>query len=155
MKNLTYACFLETFGQDTCSAEADGDLRSGRVLGQETTHPFHGGHRRHDQDGGDLRSGCVLGQETGTIIFVSVRAQPHDQKCNRGDWVGFHPLFRGGRCNRGVVPLPIRFTARKDGDLRSGCVLGRETTHPFHGGHRRHDQKHAQAVGSPQRITLV
>ena len=36
MKNLTYACFLETFGQDTCSAEADGDLRSGRVLGQET-----------------------------------------------------------------------------------------------------------------------
>ena len=57
MKNLTYACFLETFGQDTCSVEdagtikngADGDLRSGRVLGRETTHPFHGGHRRHDQ----------------------------------------------------------------------------------------------------------
>ena len=88
-----------------------------------------------------------------------------------GGWVGFHPLFRGGRCNRGVVPLPIRFTARKDGDLRSdrvlgedagtiifvsvraqphdqdggdlrsGRVLGQETTHPFHGGHRRHDQK--------------
>ena len=58
-----------------------------------------------------------------------------------GGWVGFHPLFRGGRCNRGVVPLPIRFTARKDGDLRSDRVLGRETTHPFHGGHRRHDQK--------------
>ena len=28
---------------------ADGDLRSDRVHGQETTHPFHGGHRRHDQ----------------------------------------------------------------------------------------------------------
>ena len=26
-----------------------GDLRSDRVRGRETTHPFHGGHRRHDQ----------------------------------------------------------------------------------------------------------
>ena len=26
-----------------------GDLRSDRMLGQETTHPFHGGYRRHDQ----------------------------------------------------------------------------------------------------------
>ena len=25
-----------------------GDLRSDRVHGRETTHPFHGGHRRHD-----------------------------------------------------------------------------------------------------------
>ena len=35
MKNLTYACFLETFGQVGCSTEADGDLRSGRVLGED------------------------------------------------------------------------------------------------------------------------
>ena len=45
--------------------------QAGRVLGQETTHPFHGGHRRHDDAYigaiGDLRSNCVLGQETGTI----------------------------------------------------------------------------------------
>ena len=35
---------------------ADGDLRSDRVHGRETTHPFHGGHRRHNQEaikGGD------------------------------------------------------------------------------------------------------
>ena len=29
---------------------ADGDLRSDRVHGQETTHPFHGGHRRLNQE---------------------------------------------------------------------------------------------------------
>jgi hypothetical protein len=27
------------------------------------------------------------------------------------------------------------------GDLRSNPVLGLEATHPFHGGHRRHEQK--------------
>ena len=69
-----------------------GDLRSNRMLGRETTHPFHGGHRRHDQDGGDLRSGRVLGQETGTIIFVSVRAQP---------------LVRSGTGGLGWVPPPL------------------------------------------------
>ena len=46
---------------------ADGDLRSNRVLGRETTHPFHGGHRRHDQvkagKDGDLRSVRVRGRE--------------------------------------------------------------------------------------------
>ena len=30
---------------------------------------------------------------------------------------------------------------QKDGDLRSDRVLGREATHPFHGGHRRHDHR--------------
>ena len=78
--------------------------------------------------------------ETFGQVGCSVR-RPARSGWAQARWVGFHPLFRGGRCNRGVVPLPIRFTARKDGDLRSGCVLGRETTHPFHGGHRRHDQK--------------
>ena len=132
----------------------DGDLRSGRVLGEDAGTIIFVSVRAqpHDQDGGDLRSGRVLGQETGTIIFVSRRGRwrpsvrpgarsgdRHDQKWNWGIGLG-HPLFRGGRCNRGVVPLPIRFTARKDGDLRSGCLLGQETTHPFHGGHRRHDQ---------------
>ena len=38
------------------------------MLGQETTHPFHGGHRRHDDVYigaiGDLRSNCVLGRVT-------------------------------------------------------------------------------------------
>ena len=34
----------------TITVGTDGDLRSDRVLGRETTHPFHGGHRRHDQD---------------------------------------------------------------------------------------------------------
>ena len=74
---------------------AIGDLRSNCVLGQETTHPFHGGHRRHDQDGGDLRSGCVLGQETGTIIFVSVRAQPARSWWNRGVGLGSTPSLEG------------------------------------------------------------
>ena len=41
-------------------AGTGGDLRSDRVLGRETTHPFHGGHRRHDQDEGT----------GGTIIFL-------------------------------------------------------------------------------------
>ena len=107
--------------------------------------------------------------ETFGQVGCSVR-RPARSGWAQARWVGFHPLFRGGRCNRGVVPLPIRFTARKDGDLRSGRVLGedagtiifvsvraqphdqdggdlrsgrvlgQETTHPFHGGHRRHDQ---------------
>ena len=37
-----------------------GDLRSDRILGRETTHPFHGGHRRNDQDEG----------AGGTVIFL-------------------------------------------------------------------------------------
>ena len=53
-----------------------------------------------------------------------------------------------------MVPLPIRFTARKDGDLRSGCVLGRETTHPFHGGHRRHDQDEGTAGTTKMRANI-
>ena len=66
---------METFGQIACSTGADGDLRSGRVLGQET----------------------------GTIIFVSVRAQPHDQKWNRRVGLGSTPSLEwdgetGGWC---------------------------------------------------------
>ena len=34
------------------------------------------------------------------------------------------------------------------GDLRSNRVHGRETTHPFHGGHRRHDWEEVQAARS-------
>ena len=51
-----------------------------------------------------------------------------------------------------VGRLPIRFTVGTggtitvgtDGDLRSDRVRGRETTHPFHGGYRRHDHKWVQ-----------
>ena len=64
--------------------------------------------------------------ETFGQVGCSVR-RPARSGWAQARWVGFHPLFRGGRCNRGVVPLPIRFTARKDGDLRSGRVLGQET----------------------------
>ena len=63
--------------------------------------------------------------ETFGQVGCSVR-RPARSGWAQARWVGFHPLFRGGRCNRGVVPLPIRFTARKDGDLRSGRVLGED-----------------------------
>ena len=70
------------------------------MLGRETTHPFHGGHRRHDDVYigaiGDLRSNCVLGQET------------------------THPFHGGHRRHDDVYIGAI-------GDLRSDHVLGRET----------------------------
>ena len=121
------------------TARKDGDLRSGCLLGQETTHPFHGGHRRHDQDGGDLRSGRVLGQETGTIIFVSVRAQPARSWWNRGVGLGSTPSLEGdgvtgGWCRYPSVSRPgkmetfgqVGCTTGADGDLRSGRVLGED-----------------------------
>ena len=51
---------------------------------------------------------------------------------------GWRPAVRS-RARRGY---------QKDGDLRSDRVLGRETTHLFHGGHRRHDQDEVQAARS-------
>ena len=46
-----------------------GDLRSDRVLGRETTHPFHGGHRRHNQDLGT--GGTTRGER---IVALLVRS---------------------------------------------------------------------------------
>ena len=107
------------------------------MLGRETTHPFHGGHRRHDQDG-HRRVG--LGS-TPSLEGDGVT----------GGWCRYPSVSRPGKmetfgqvaCSVGRLPIHFMagtggtiksFTARKDGDLRSGRVLGRETTHPFHGG---------------------
>ena len=86
------------------TARKDGDLRSDRVLGEDAGTIIFVSVRAqpHDQDGGDLRSGRVLGQETGTIIFVS---RP-----------GKMETFGQIACSTGA-----------DGDLRSGRVLGQET----------------------------
>ena len=65
---------METFGQVGCSTGADGDLRSGRVLGRETTHPFHGGHRRHDQDegtGGTIRMRTNIFPTGGKLALIA------------------------------------------------------------------------------------
>ena len=44
--------------------QADGDLRSDRVHGEDATHPFHGGHRRHDREGtgGTIRGPLILAE---------------------------------------------------------------------------------------------
>ena len=113
------------------TARKDGDLRSDRVLGEDAGTIIFVSVRAqpHDQDGGDLRSGRVLGQETGTIIFVS---RP-----------GKMETFGQVGCS-----------TEADGDLRSGRVLGRETTHPFHGGHRRHDQDEGTAGTTKMRANI-
>ena len=121
--------------------------------GGAVTHPFHGG------EGGDLRSDCMLDWGRWRPSVRS-RARSGDypsisrwaQAARSGWWrpsvksrarLGQMETFGQVACS--VRRLPIHFmagtggtiksfTARKDGDLRSGRVLGRETTHPFHGG---------------------
>ena len=48
----------------------------------------------------------------------------------------------------------VKGLAGTGGDLRSDRVLGRETTHPFHGGHRRHDQFLFGAINKRSHLTL-
>ena len=111
---------LETYGQIACSVGRPARSQGMGVLGRETTHPFHGGHRRHDDVYigaiGDLRSNCVLGQETGTIT--------------------------GDGCARSGDYPSISWWAQA---AQSG-VYGQETTHPFHGGHRRHNRENIMIV---------
>lgn len=41
------------------------------------------------------------------------------------------------------------------GDLRSGAVLGMETTHPFRGGYRRHDQSMKKGSGGLPLVGVI
>ena len=180
---------------------SDGDLRSGRVHGEDATHPFHGGHRRHDRGRYRRRSGCVVQPDIGDLRSGRVHGEDarhdrgfhgghrrHDRKAQAARHL-FYPLLGGGIAKRGggLASTTPRFhpfferTGQADGDLRSGrvsgeearhnrdreghrrrsgCVvqpdigdlrsgrvLGLDATHPFHGGHRRHDRR-AQAAQS-------
>ena len=60
---------METYGQIMCSV---GRPAQSGVYGREATHPFHGGHRRHNQDlgtGGTIEKVGTIGKN-GTIGSV-------------------------------------------------------------------------------------
>ena len=85
---------METFGQVGCTTGADGDLRSGRVLGEDA------GTIRMVETFGQIA--CSVRRPARSYLFRYGHSR--SSEVEPGGWVGFHPLFRGGRCNRGVVP---------------------------------------------------
>ena len=68
---------------------ADGDLRSDRVLGRETTHPFHGGHRRHDWEEVQAARSFFCRAESASVadsaewVLVRRGGEPGDLRSNR------------------------------------------------------------------------
>ena len=75
-------------GQET------GTITGRSVLGQETTHPFHGGHRRHNHRGGVcsvrrlpihfmVGTGGTIGMGTGGTIGMRAQAAQSDGSFDR------------------------------------------------------------------------
>ena len=97
------------------------------------------------------RNGGVANPETCGHIACTVRLSEFPRcSSSRRSGCAFQPDARSPFMSK-VLFSTIRVVkglAGTGGDLRSDRVLGRETTHPFHGGHRRHDQDEVQAARS-------
>ena len=68
------------------------------MLGRETTHPFHGGHRRHDQDEG-----------TGGTIRADTGVCPYDSKFLPPVVTRLVTCMQRFRADTGVCPYDSKF----------------------------------------------
>ena len=143
---------METCGQIACTARTlpirftvgtggtiggftvgtGGTIRGPLISAESANEADSALHRLHSSilSDGDLRSGRVLGLETGTIGDFTVGTG--------GTIRG--PLISAESANEADSALHrLHSSILSDGDLRSGRVHGEDATHPFHGGHRRHN----------------